>query len=181
MKTNKKNSNDVKNNSSLNSLFINQLKKIYGIEQMLLKKLPVMERSVTSSELKETIEEHIDITETQVKRLDEVFSIIGIAIEAGKSAAIEGIIEEGNELIKETPDSLVRDAAIIAVIQKIEHYEIASYGCLRTWAKLLEYEEASDLLQTTLDEEGEMDEKLTEIAEASVNEEAMMETEAGEE
>lgn len=164
-------------NHSLKSLFIKELNDIYVAEQISITHLPKIMEAITSVDLKEAVEEHLDITETQVTRLDEVFSIIGGKPTATKSTAMQSLIEEGDELIKEIPDSMVSDAAIIASLQKIKHYEIASYGCLRTWAKVLGYGEAAELLQTTLDEEGETDVRLTEIAEASINEEALIESE----
>ena len=176
----KPNPNSEKNNS-LHSLFINQLKTIYGSEQVLIKSFPQILNEVTSSELKEALEEHLDIIEVQVKRLDEVFSMVKATAVKGASPALEGLTEEFNEIIKNTTDAKVKDAAIIAVVQKIKHYEIASYGCLRTWARVLGNEDAADLLQITLDEQEEVDEKLTEIAEASINEEAFTEAEPGEE
>ena len=158
--------------TSLQDLFVKELKDIYNVEKQLLISLPKVIEATTSPELKETFEDHLDVTEVHVKRLEEVFSLLDLSPASRKCETIEGLIRDCEKLIRETPDLLVRDAALICTVQKIEHYEIASYGCLRTFAMVLGYDEAADLLQVTLDEEGTADKRLTEIAEASVNEEA---------
>ena len=161
--------------SSLHDLFVKELKDIFYAEKQLIIALPKMVEAATSPELKEALEDHLDVTEVHVKRLDEVFSLLDLSPASRKCETMEGLINDSEKLISETADLLVRDAALICTIQKMEHYEIASYGCLRTFAMVLGYDEAADLLQVTLDEEGSVDKRLTEIAESTVNEEANFE------
>lgn len=157
---------------SLHDLFVHELKDIYSAEKQLLTALPKMIEAATTSELKEAFEEHLEVTKGQVDRLEQVFSIIDLTPQARTCEAMKGLISESQDLIKETTNSVVRDAALIVAAQKVEHYEIATYGCLRTFANVLGYEDAVDLLQETLEEEVEADEKLTAIAESSINEDA---------
>ena len=135
-----------------------------------------MADAASSSELQTGFQDHLDQTETHVQRLEEVFEMLGKPAKGKKCEAMEGLIAEGKEMMEESEPN-VRDAALIAAAQKVEHYEIASYGCLRTWADLLEMDQASTLLQETLDEEKETDERLTDIA-ASINVEAREEEES---
>jgi ferritin-like metal-binding protein YciE len=154
----------------LQELFSEQVADIYDAEKQLVKALPKMAESASSSELESAFREHLDQTETHVERLEEIFEVLGKPAKGKKCEAMAGLIAEARELMEEA-EPTVKDAALIAAAQKIEHYEIASYGCLRTWADLLEMDQASTLLQETLDEEKETDEKLTDIA-ASINVEA---------
>lgn len=146
-------------------LFLHELSGLYSIEHQILEALPDMIQSSTTPELKDALEHHLKETKNQVKRLDQVFSELGEEYSGEKSEGISGILEEGQEIIKfsDYPDR-VKDAAIIAAAQRIEHYEIASYGTARTFAEHLNLEEIVELLQKTLDEEAEADKKLTEIA-----------------
>src|SRR6266576_2910498 len=147
----------------LRELFFEQLADVYDAEKQLLKALPKMAGNASSSELESAFREHLDQTETQIERLEEVFEILGKQPKGKKCEAMAGLIAEAKEMMEES-EANVKDAALIAAAQKVEHYEIASYGCLRTWADLLEMDQASTLLQETLDEEKETDEKLTDLA-----------------
>jgi len=154
----------------LHELFSEQLADVYDAEKQLVKALPKMAENATSSELESAFREHLDQTETHVERLEEIFEILGKHPKGKKCEAMAGLVAEAKEMMEDSEPN-VRDAALIAAAQKVEHYEIASYGCLRTWADLLEMDQASILLQETLDEEKETDENLTDIA-ASINVEA---------
>ena len=154
---------------SLDILLEEELKDIYSAEKQLLKALPKMAKKASSDELRAAFEEHLTVTEGQVTRLEEVFEALGKAAKAKTCKAMQGLIEEATELMKEDADDAVMDAGLIAAAQKVEHYEIASYGTVRTWAKLCGEENAAELLQETLDEETEADQKLTELAENFVN------------
>jgi len=156
--------------SALNELFIDELKDIYWAEQNLVKALPKMAKAATSDELRSAIEEHLEETENHVSRLENVFDSIDEKAEAKKCEAMAGLIKEGDEIVAETEEgTFTRDAGIISAAQKIEHYEIASYGTLRTLANVLGYSEAVDLLEATLKEEKKADSLLTQIAESGVN------------
>ncbi len=154
--------------SGLRETFVEELKDLYDAEKQLLKALPKMVKAAQNEELKAAFEQHLEETETHVERLEKVFEAFDEAPKSKKCKAMQGLVEEAQELIKEDEG----DAALICAAQKVEHYEIASYGSLRAWAELLEQEEALDLLQETLDEEKATDEKLTEIAETAANPEA---------
>ncbi len=168
--TNSDSGND--NSEGLRELFLNELKDIYWAENALVKALEEMAEKATSEELVEALNNHLEETEEQVERLEEVFEILGEEPKAKKCYAMKGLIEEARDLMEETEEGDVRDAAIISAAQKVEHYEIASYGTLRTFALTLGEDEAVDLLEETLNEEKAADETLTEIAEASINMEA---------
>ncbi|MBC8054145.1 MAG: ferritin-like domain-containing protein [Sphingobacteriaceae bacterium] len=164
--------------SGLKTLFIDELKDILWAEKHLLKALPKMAKGATSEELRSSIELHATETENQIKRLEQVFELVGEKVTAKKCEAMEGLVEEGKEMMEDTETgSLTRDAAIISSSQKIEHYEIASYGTLRTLANTLGLSEAAALLEETLEEEKNTDIKLTQIAESFVNESAKAEKE----
>ncbi|MEX0719857.1 MAG: ferritin-like domain-containing protein [Balneolaceae bacterium] len=158
----------------LTTLFENQLKDIYWAEKALVKALPKMVSNATSQELIDALDEHLSETEKQVDRLEEVFDSIGTKAQAEKCEAMEGLIEEAEEIMKETEKGEVRDAGIIVAAQKVEHYEIATYGSLCVFAETLGENEALKKLKETLSEEKEADSKLTKIAESSVNKEAAM-------
>lgn len=157
---------------TLNDFFIEELKDLYSAEKQILKALPKMIKGATSQELKDALQNHLEETENQVKRLTEISQNLGKGLTGKKCKAMEGLLEEGAELLKEDAEPAVMDAAIIAACQKVEHYEIASYGCARTYAKLLGDTDSEALLQETLDEEGNADQTLTTIAE-EINVEAM--------
>lgn len=157
---------------SLKTLLEEELKDIYSAEKQLLKALPKMVKKASSEELKAALQEHLEVTEGQIERLEQVFDALGKPAKAKTCKAMQGLIEEATEIMEEDADDAVMDAGIIAAAQKVEHYEIASYGTVRTWARLVGEEEAAELLQETLDEEGEADKLLTELAEGFVNPEA---------
>jgi len=163
--------------TELNDLFEDQLKDIYWAEKALVKALPKMIKNATSQELIDALEDHLAVTEEQVKRVEEVFASIDVKAEAKKCEAMTGLIKEGENIIESTTKGVVRDAGIIAAAQKIEHYEIASYGTLCAFATTLGFNEAAALLEETLNEEKDADAGLTEIAVSSINLEA---TEPGE-
>jgi ferritin-like metal-binding protein YciE len=156
-------------NGHLHELFVDELKDVLGAEKQLLKGLKKLAQNATSETLKGAFEEHYAQTEQQIERLKEVFSSIGLTARAKKCKAMEGLLEEADELIESFDEGPVLDAALISAAQKVEHYEIASYGCLVTYATLMEHTEAQQLLEATLNEEKETDSKLTEIALSEVN------------
>ena len=158
--------------ASLHDLYIDELKDLYSAENQLLKALPKMAKAASAPELQTAFEDHLEETQGQVRRLERIFKKLDASPKGKKCKAMEGLIEEGKEVIEEDADPAVRDAALIAAAQRVEHYEMAGYGCVRTYARLLGYDEAADLLQETLDEEGAADKKLTKLAEASINAEA---------
>jgi len=165
-------------NSQLQKFFEDSLKDIYWAEKNLTKALPKMQKAATTEELKNAIEEHLTQTENQVVRLEQVFELIGKKAQAKKCDAMEGLIKEGESIVEETQEgSMTRDVGIIMAAQKIEHYEIATYGGLAQIATTMGLDEAADLLNETLDEEKETDQLLTEIAENNINWEAEQETE----
>ena len=177
-KTKDPKANKQEPNSQLQKFFEDSLKDIYWAEKSLTKALPKMQEAATTEELKDAIEEHLAQTETQVKRLEQVFELIGKKAEAKKCEAMAGLIKEGESIIEETEDgSMTRDVGIIMAAQKVEHYEIATYGGLAQIATTMGLDEAADLLNETLEEEKETDQLLTEIAENNINWEAEGETE----
>ena len=170
--------NGAGGNSQLEKLFTDSLKDIYWAEKHLTKALPKMKKAATTDELKSAIEEHLAQTEEQVTRLEQVFELCGKKAQAKKCDAMEGLIKEGESVVEDTEDdSMTRDAGIIMAAQKVEHYEIATYGSLVQFARTLGMDEAAGLLEQTLEEEKETDQKLSQIAEGSINEEAEKEGE----
>jgi ferritin-like metal-binding protein YciE len=163
--------------SKLGKLFENELKDIYWAEQALTKAIPKMIKKATSQELIDALETHLAETEEHVKRAEQVFSIIGSKAVAKKCEAMAGLIEEAEELMEDNDEGVMRDAAIISAGQKVEHYEIASYGTLRAFAETLGLTEAVSILEETLEEEKNADETLTEVAVSAVNLEAASEPE----
>jgi ferritin-like metal-binding protein YciE len=153
----------------LRDLFEDELKDIYWAEKALTKAIPKMIKNTTSEELETALKEHLAITEQQVTRLEQVFESIGTKAQAKKCEAMEGLIKEAEEIMESTEEGVVRDAGLISAGQKVEHYEIATYGTLRAFAKILGEDEAVSLLEETLNEEKEADQKLTEVAESSIN------------
>jgi len=162
----------VKSNS-LQDLYVEQLQDLYSAENQLIKVLPKMVEAATSDELRTAIEEHLEKTKQHAARLEKIFSRIGESAKGAKCKGMEGLLEEGSEVIEDDEmEEEVKDAAMIAAAQRVEHYEIAGYGCVRTYATLLGDREAAALLEQTLEEEKEADETLTEIAE-QINVEAV--------
>lgn len=157
---------------SLEALLIDQLKDLYSAENQLLKALPKMAKAAQNPQLKQGFEQHTEQTRKQVERLEQIFKELEISGKGKKCAAMEGLIEEGKELMEEDAEPEVLDAGLIAAAQKVEHYEIASYGTARTYAEVLQMDKAAKLLQQTLDEEKATDQKLTELAVNSINLEA---------
>ena len=171
--TSKSENGSEQENSQLEKLFIDSLKDIYWAEKQLTKTLPKMKKAATTDDLKSAIEEHLAQTEGHVKRLEQVFDMCGKKVQAKKCDAMEGLIKEGDSIVEETqPGSMTRDAGIIMAAQKVEHYEIATYGSLVQIAKTLGMNDAAEVLHLTLDEEKQADEKLTEVAEWHVNQAA---------
>lgn len=155
----------------LNELFLEELADIYDAEKQLIKALPKMAEQANAPELQSAFEDHLEQTQEHVKRLEEVFELFEQKPKGKKCEAMAGLIEEAQDIMKEQATPPVMDAALIAAAQKVEHYEIATYGCLRTWAELLGKDEAIDLLEETLNEEKDVDESLTDIA-TNINQEA---------
>ncbi|WP_183561771.1 ferritin-like domain-containing protein [Mucilaginibacter sp. SP1R1] len=161
---------DTVQESALNELFIDELKDIYWAEKHLAKALPKMAKAATSDKLRTAIENHLAETENHVTRLEAAFESINEKAVAVKCEAMAGLLKEGDEIVAETEKgSITRDAGIISAAQKIEHYEIASYGTLKTLASVLGYQEAAELLDSTLQEEKNADSLLTKIAESGIN------------
>jgi len=176
MKKEQEKSNGIKS-SQLMKLFEDELKDIFWAEKALTKALPKMAKNATSPELVTAITKHLKETEGQLDRLEKVFQVIGKKAVAKKCEAMAGLIKEGDEIIKDTEKGAMRDAGIISAAQKVEHYEIASYGTLRQFAETLGLSAAVKLLDQTLNEEKGADEKLTKIAVSTVNLEAEKKTE----
>jgi ferritin-like metal-binding protein YciE len=158
---------------TLNDLLVHELKDIHSAEKQLLKALPKMAHAVTSPSLQQALEDHLQETQAQLERLEQIMNDLQIPLRGRKCEAMEGLIEEGKSLLEEKMDPQVLDAAIIAACQRVEHYEIAAYGCARTFAELLGMPEVAATLQLSLDEEGATDKKLTEIAMSHINQQAM--------
>jgi ferritin-like metal-binding protein YciE len=162
---------------TLQKLYIDELRDLYNAENQLLKALPKMAKGASSPDLKNAFEKHFRQTETHVQRLEQVFAELNEPAKGKTCRAMKGLIEEGSEILKEEGEESVLDAGIIVAAQKVEHYEMAGYGSVRTFARLLGQEKAAELLQTTLDEESETNESLNQLAESMVNPEALIETE----
>jgi len=151
--------------NSLRDLYVEQLKDLYDAEHQLIKALPKLAEASSSDELRNAFEEHLDKTRQHAQRIEQIFEGMGQKAKAQKCKGMEGLVKEGSEVIKEEDiDGEVKDAALIAAAQRVEHYEIAGYGTVRTYANLLGENEAANLLQQTLDEEKEADQTLNEIA-----------------
>src|SRR5438067_13845308 len=162
---------------TLQKLYVEELRDLYNAENKLLKALPKMAKAASSEELKNAFETHLGQTETHVERLENIFAELDQTPKGRTCHGMKGLIEEGSEIIKEEGAASVLDAGIIVAAQKVEHYEIASYASVRTFADLLGQKKAAELLQTTLDEESEANELLNGLAESIVNPEALMESE----
>jgi ferritin-like metal-binding protein YciE len=176
-KGNSKNSSNPMERSLLMELFENELKDIYWAEKALTKALPKMAKNASSAELIEAIENHLAETEAQVEKVEQVFELLGKKPVAKKCEAMAGLVKEGEEIMKGTEKGPQRDAGIISAAQKVEHYEIASYGTLKMFATTLGLDDAAAILQDILEEEKTADETLTEVAVSSVNVEALEEAE----
>jgi ferritin-like metal-binding protein YciE len=155
----------------LKHLYIEELKDLYSAENQLVKALPKMAKVATSDDLRAGFEEHLEQTKGHVARLEQIFKALGESPKGKKCKGMEGLIEEGAEMIEEDPAPEELDAGLISAAQRVEHYEIAVYGCVATYAKLLEENEAESLLRETLGEEKETDQKLTKLA-SNINLEA---------
>jgi ferritin-like metal-binding protein YciE len=158
---------------TLQDMWVDELRDLYNAENQLIKALPKMAKAASSDELREAIEEHLEQTKGHAERLEQIFEQLDLKPKGKKCEAMEGLVEEGKEILSMDAEPAVLDAGIICAAQKVEHYEMAGYGTVRTWARHLGQDKAADLLQQTLDEEGEADHKLTDIAERVVNLEAV--------
>ncbi|SRR6266704_4976480 len=156
---------------TLNELLIEQLQDLYSAETQIIEALPKMAEAASSPELKRAFQEHLRQTEGQVERLEQCFEQLDAEAEGNECKGMKGLLEEGEDLMDEDAEPEVLDAGLIAAAQRVEHYEIAGYGCARTYAQLLDLKEVANFLQQTLNEEKETDQKLTELAE-SINVEA---------
>lgn len=165
---------------TLEQLYISELRDLYSAENQLLKALPKMAKGASSPELKDAFEKHLEQTKGHVERLEELFGQRDESPKGKTCHAMKGLIEEGSEILQEDGEDSVLDAGLIVAAQKVEHYEIASYGSVRTFANLLGKDEEEKLLQATLDEEAETNEVLNQLAETVVNPEAVTETELAE-
>jgi ferritin-like metal-binding protein YciE len=157
----------------LEELLVDELKDLYSAENQIIKALPKMSKAVSSPELKRAFERHLEETRKQVERLEQIAEALDIRLTGKKCKGMEGLIEEGKEIMAEDLDENAIDAGLIGAAQKVEHYEIAAYGTARTHAEMLGYTKAAKLLQQTLDEEGATDKKLTQLAESIINVEAV--------
>jgi ferritin-like metal-binding protein YciE len=157
---------------TLQDAFIDELRDVYDAEKQLIKALPKMAKAASSLELKEAFESHLKETKGQVARLEQVFASLDEKVQGKHCDGIEGIIEEGDAILQEDFETLAMDACLIAAGQRAEHYEMAAYGTLVAWARSLGHAEAAELLEETLNEEKLADEKLTALAEGSINDEA---------
>jgi ferritin-like metal-binding protein YciE len=153
---------------TLEDLLLHELKDLYSAEHQLLKALPKMAKAATNEDLKAGFEEHFEQTKGHAERLDKIAEILDKKLTGHKCKAMEGLVEEGSELISEDAEDAIRDAGLIGAAQRVEHYEIAGYGTARSIARHLGHEDIADILEETLEEEKETDEKLTELAETAL-------------
>jgi ferritin-like metal-binding protein YciE len=158
--------------TTLNDLFIEELRDIYHAERQLVRALPKLAKAATSPELREAIESHLAETEEQVSRVEQAFEMLNEPAKTKTCAGMMGIVEEGSEVIKENEKGAALDAGIIAGAQRAEHYEMAAYGTVISWARSLGHDDVAELLSVSLEEEKAADEKLTELAESGLNEAA---------
>jgi ferritin-like metal-binding protein YciE len=159
---------------NLQELYVEELRDTYSAETQILQALPKMAEAASNPQLKSGFEEHLRQTQDHVQRLEQIFQKLDKKPEGKTCKGMQGLLKEGNEMIKERADEAVRDAGLISAAQRVEHYEMAAYGTVRTYAHLLGREDEAQLLQQTLDEEGQTDKKLTYLAESMVNEAAAM-------
>src|SRR6184192_4589062 len=154
---------------TLKDLYIHELKDLHSAEKQLTRALPKMAKAATNEQLAKGFKEHLEQTEEHVNRLEQILESLDQSTRGRKCKGMEGLIEEGSEMIEEDAEDEVRDAGLIAAAQRVEHYEIASYGCARTYAELLGDRHGVHLLQTTLTEESDTDKKLTKLAKSVIN------------
>jgi len=159
----------MSNVDTLEGLLQDELKDIYDAERQLIKALPKMVKHATADDLKQAFQDHARQTEQHVKRLEDVFERLGMPARGKKCVGMQNLLKEGQEMIDEAEEDATRDAAMIVSAQKVEHYEIASYGAVRTWANVLGKTDVAGILEETLAEEKAADQKLTDIAESSIN------------
>ena len=160
----------AKKMTNLDDLYVDLLKDLYSAENQLIKALPKMAKAAGASDLRQAFDEHLNQTKRQAERIERIFSQREDGSPKGKKCVgMEGLIEEGKEIMQENAEEVVMDAGLIAAAQKVEHYEIASYGTARAWAQQMGYDRDAELLQQTLEEESMANEKLTQIAESHVN------------
>ncbi len=150
--------------NTIDQLFVEELKDIYSAETQITKALPKLVKAATSEELKTAFEEHLEETEGQIERLDQIFETLGVNPKGKTCDGMKGVLEEGEEMLKETEEGSVRDAALISAAQRVEHYEMAAYGAVRTYADKLGKKQVVNLLEETLEEEKAADKRLTQIA-----------------
>ncbi len=175
MPSNEDTGSESKMDNDLHELFLDELADLYSAEQQLTKALPKMAKAAQSDELREALEQHLEETEEHISRLEQVAESLDETLKKKTCEAMKGLLKEGDEIVKEQKDSTALDAGIIAACQKVEHYEIASYGTVCAWAEQMGHDEALKLLRQTEEEESAADEKLTEIAENIANERAQSE------
>lgn len=154
--------------NSLHDLFIHELHDLYSAEQQITAALPKMASAASSEELRKAFEKHLKETRNHVSRLEEIFSMLNVSKEGHKCRGMEGLIKEGEEIMQMQGNATVKDAALIAAAQRVEHYEIAGYGTARTYAEEMDHNDVADLLQETLDEEGKTNKMLTKLAEGGM-------------
>ena len=159
---------------TLQELLVHELQDLYNAENQIIKALPKMAKKTTSAELREAFEEHLSQTEQQAQRLERALALLDAPVRGRNCDGMQGIIEEGKKLMEEDTSEDVLNAGLIAAAQKVEHYEIASYGSVKAWAELLGQDEITALLEQTLEEEEQADRKLSELAESTINAEAAM-------
>jgi len=159
---------------SLKDLYVEQLRDLYSAETQLVDALPKMVEGATASDLKKGFNDHLRQTEEHVRRLERIFKDLGEDAKGETCEGMKGLIKEGSEMIKMKGENAARDAGLIAAAQRVEHYEIAAYGTVRTYAELLGHDDHVTLLEKTLNEEEETDERLTQLAESHINEEALV-------
>jgi ferritin-like metal-binding protein YciE len=157
---------------NLDTLLLHQLQDLYSAEEQIIAALPQMAEAASSSALKSAFRTHLNETQQQKQRLERIFGMLGHEAQSESCEAMEGLITEGQEIMNLDGDPMVKDAALIAAAQRVEHYEIAGYGCARTFARQLGRNDVAELLQQTLDEEGKTDKILTQVAEGLVNPQA---------
>ena len=157
---------------TLKDLYVDELKDLYSAEKQLIKGLTKMAKAANDPQLKEAFRTHLEETRQHAERLEQICRDLGVSPRGKKCVGMEGLIEEANEMIQEDPDPDVLDAGLISKAQHVEHYEMAGYGTVRTYARQLGFESQADLLQQTLDEEGKTDHLLTQLAESGINVEA---------
>jgi ferritin-like metal-binding protein YciE len=158
--------------ASLDDLLVHELQDIYNAESQILRALPKLTKAATYPELKQAFEHHRQETEDHVLRLEQVFKLLGVPAKGRKCDGMAGLLEEGKKMMEEDAEAAVMDAGLIAAAQKVEHYEIASYGCVCTYAEMLGYDQVHELLGQNLDEEETTDQRLTALAESVINQEA---------